>query len=108
MTAARDSDIRAAIAARETQETKIAQKVLAAHREAFRVKWPSQLEHCLRLATERLQACLTQPEGTVLHDPVTWPANDECIRNLAMAVESLYTIHREVQHEASRLHTSQE
>lgn len=101
-------EIRAAIAAKETQDTKIAQKVLQAHREAFRTKWPGSLEHCLRLTTERLQACLNKPEGTVLQDPATWPASDECIRNLAMAVESLYTIYREVQHEASRLHTSQE
>jgi hypothetical protein len=32
----------------------------------------------------------------VLHDTMTWPADDETIRNLAMALESLYTIHREM------------
>jgi hypothetical protein len=93
---ARDSDIRAAIAAKETQDTKIAQKIMATHREAFIQKFPHQLEHCMRLTAERLQACLNKPDGVVLHDTMTWPADDETIRNLAMALESLYTIHREM------------
>jgi len=93
---ARDSDIRAAIAAKETQDVKIAQKIMATHREAFIQKFPHQLEHCMRLTAERLQACLNKPDGVVLSDPGTWPADDETIRNLAMALESLYTIHREM------------
>ena len=92
---ARDSDIRAAIAAKETQDTKIAQKIMATHREAFIQKFPHQLEHCMRLTAERLQACLNKPDGVVLSDPGTWPADSEVIRNLAMALESLYTILRE-------------
>jgi hypothetical protein len=105
---ARDSDIRAAIAAKETQDVKIAQKIMATHREAFRLKWPSQLEHCLRLTAERLQSCLNKPEGCVLQDPKTWPADDEAIRNLAMAVESLYAVYREVHvHETQSISTPQ-
>ncbi len=92
---ARDSDIRAAIAAKETQDVKIAQKIMATHREAFIQKFPHQLEHCMRLTAERLQACLNKPDGVVLSDPESWPADGETIRNLAMALESLYTIHRE-------------
>lgn len=88
-------EIRAAIAAKETQDVKIAQKVMQAHREAFREKFPGQVEHSLRLTAERLQACLSKPEGFNLADRSTWPADDEAIRNLAMALESLYTIHRE-------------
>jgi hypothetical protein len=95
MNEARDSDIRAAIAAKETQDTKIAQKIMATHREAFIQKFPHQLEHCMRLTAERLQACLNKPDGVVLSDPKSWPADAETIRNLAMALESLYTIHRE-------------
>lgn len=88
-------EIRAAIAAKETQDTKIAQKVLQAHREAFRERFPGQVEHAMRLTAERLQAMLSKPEGFVMQDKSTWPADDEAIRNLAMALESLYTIHRE-------------
>ena len=95
MNTARDSDIRAAIAAKETQDVKIAQKIMSTHREAFIQKFPHQLEHCMRLTAERLQACLNKPEGTVLADPRTWPADSEAIRNLAMALESLYMIHRQ-------------
>jgi len=94
---ARDSTIREAIAARETQDTKIAQKVFQAHREAFHHKFPGQLEHCMRLTAERLQACLVKSDSVVLGDPKTWPADDEVIRNLAMALESLYTTHRSLQ-----------
>lgn len=91
-----NADIRAAIAAKETQDVKIAQKVLQAHREAFRERFPGQCEHALRLTAERLQAMLTKPEGFDMHDARTWPANSEDIRNMAMALESLYTIYREV------------
>lgn len=87
--------MRSVQAARETQDVKIAQKVLQAHREAFRERFPGQIEHSLRLTAERLQACLNKPEGMVVSDPSTWPANDECIRNMAMALESLYVIYRE-------------
>lgn len=89
-------EIRAALAAKETQDTKIAQKVLQAHREAFRERFPGQVEHSLRLTAERLQSMLTKPEGFVIQDPGTWPADSEAIRNMAMALESLYTIYREV------------
>lgn len=95
MNTVRDSDIRAAIAAKETQDVKIAQKIMSAHREAFIQKFPHQLEHCMRLTAERLQACLGKAEGVVLADPRTWPANTQDIRDLAMALESLYTIYRE-------------
>jgi len=92
---ARDSTIRAAIAARETEDARIAQKVMAAHREAFRIKWPGSIEHCLRLTTERLQACLQKPEGVELRQPQTWPATPDDILCLARALESLYEIYRD-------------
>jgi tRNA splicing endonuclease len=90
------SEIRQALAARETQDTKIAQKVMQAHREAFRERFPGQVEHSLRLTAERLQAMLTKPEGFDMHRRETWPADSEEIRNMAMALESLYTVYREV------------
>jgi len=47
--------VRAAAEGRAVEDTKILQKVNAAHRLAFREKFPGQIEHCLRLITERLQ-----------------------------------------------------
>ena len=96
MNTARDSTIRAAIAAKETQDTKIAQKVLAAHREAFGTRFPGQIEHCLRLTAERLQSVLAKPDGTDLARPDTWPADADSILALARALESLWPIYREI------------
>jgi len=47
--------VRAAMEGRAVADTRIMQKVNAAHRMAFREKFPGQVEHCLRLITERLQ-----------------------------------------------------
>jgi len=53
------------------QETKILQKVNKVHREAFKERFPGQLEHCMRLTAERLQALLTaKPKD--LTDTSTW------------------------------------
>ena len=87
-------EIRAAIAAKQAQDTKIAQKVMSAHREAFREKFPGQIEHCLRLLTERLQHCLNKPEGIDLSQPATWPATSDDILALARSIESLWPIYR--------------
>lgn len=86
-------EIRRAIAAKETQDTKIAQKVLSAHREAFRERFPGTIEHAMRLTAERLLACLIKSDGIVLADLETWPANPQDIRDLAVALESLYAVH---------------
>jgi hypothetical protein len=64
------------------QETKILQKVNKAHREAFREKFPGQLEHCMRLTAERLQAVLTNKTGE-LNDPATWSVTANEIHDLA-------------------------
>jgi len=92
-------DIRAAIAAKQTQDTKIAQKVMAAHREAFQVRFPGQVEHCLRLTAERLQACLIKREGQDTGEPLTWAAQPDDILALARSLESLWIIHREQQND---------
>lgn len=94
---ARDSEIRAAIAERETRDVKIAQKVNAAHREAFRERFPGQIEHSLRLVAERLQACLGKPEGWVPHDVQTWPATPETLLDLSRSLESLFLIYQQQQ-----------
>ena len=88
---------RQVVAARETQDVKILQKVNAAHREAFREKFPGQIEHAMRLTAERLQACLAKTEHTVLANPATWSASSDDILNLARSLESLWIIHQEQQ-----------
>jgi hypothetical protein len=74
--------------ANRLQETLIQQKVNAAHREAFRQKWPNQCEHILRLIAERLQQALRKDAEVCL------PPRD--IDHLSAAMYHVYLIHREV------------
>ena len=48
------------------RETIILQKVNKAHREAFRERFPGQIEHCMRLTAERLQAVLTKKPSDMI------------------------------------------
>tara|TARA_B110000503_G_C7140900_1_gene410798 strand:- start:1284 stop:1580 length:297 start_codon:yes stop_codon:yes gene_type:complete len=89
---------RADTAARETADVKIAQKIMSAHREAFRERFPGQVEHSLRLTAERLQACLNKPEGFVPSNTSTWPATAAEIAALAAAVNALHEIYRKLDH----------
>ena len=89
----RDTEIRRAVEARAVQEVKILQKVNHAHREAFREKFPGQVEHCMRLTAERLQSCLTKSEGVDPAKPETWPATARDICDLAVALNWLHEIH---------------
>lgn len=57
---------------RQVQETRILQKVNHAYREAFLEKFPGQVEHILRLITERLQLGLDKRDGVTARDPDTW------------------------------------
>ena len=57
---------------RLVQDVKILQKVNAVHRDAFITKYPGQVEHCLRLTMERLQAGLDKRDGCDIADPDTW------------------------------------
>lgn len=95
----RDTEIRRAVEARAVQDVKILQKVNAAHREAFREKFPGQVEHALRLTAERLQAILTKTETTVLADPRTWNCTSTEIRDLAVALDCLHNIHTEIRND---------
>ena len=82
----RDQEIERARQERLVDETKILQKVNHAHREAFRQKFPGQIEHVMRLTGERLQAILTnKPEE--LSDINTWKSSPQEIRDLC---EGLY------------------
>ena len=80
------------LAARQTADVKILQKVNAASREAFGVKYPGQVEHCLRLVMERLQAGLDKRDGVDVGDPDTWRMSTLELRDLAHAAELLNSI----------------
>lgn len=87
---------RQTLALKEVQETKILQKVNQAHREAFLQKFPGQLEHCMRLTAERLQSCLIKREGCDIGDPQTWTASAHEIKDLALALNCLHEIHKDL------------
>lgn len=81
--------IRQLLAEQQAADTKIMQKVNAAHRESFASKFPGQLEHILRLTAERLQAGLDKRDGVDVSRPETWRLNTQEIADLA---EALYHI----------------
>lgn len=89
----RDGMIHNAVEARRADETKILQKVNAANREAFLIKFPGMLEHSLRLVNERLMNCLNKPEGINLGDPDTWPAPPSEIHDLCEALRCLNEVY---------------
>ena len=91
-TTLRDGIVHNAIEQRMARDTKIMQGVNAAHREAFGQKFPGQLEHSMRLISERLQHILTKPEGIVLNDPMTWPGTALEIADLAQALWHLQQV----------------
>jgi len=78
----------------DNRDIPILQKVGAVQREAFREKFPGQLEHCLRLTAERLQAVLTKRADTDPALPATWSASPREIADLAIALNYLHDIQR--------------
>lgn len=82
------------LAARQADDVKIMQKVNAAHRDAFAVKYPGQVEHCLRLVMERLQAGLDKRDGCDVSNPETWRMSTVEINDLASAAHLLNEIRR--------------
>jgi hypothetical protein len=89
MTDWRDKAIQQAHEQRLVADVKIAQKVGAAHRDAFKLKFPGQTEHIMRLIAERLQLSLRKDQDVEL------PAAD--INNLAQALLAIYNIHTDLQ-----------
>jgi hypothetical protein len=84
----RDGMIHQAQQERMVRDTMIMQKVNAAHREGFKARFPGQVEHCMRLTAERLQAILTRKPAE-LADPTTWICPAEEIRDLTIALDNL-------------------
>lgn len=91
----RDGQIHAAVERRRVDDTKILQKVNAVNREAFTQRFPNQLEHHMRLVSERLQACLTKPDHMLLDRPDTWPATADEIFALSHALKNLNEVRRD-------------
>ena len=70
-------------AQQELQDVRILQKVNAAHRGAFAEKYPGQVEHCLRLTMERLQAGLDKRDGVDITRPDSWRMSTVELQELA-------------------------
>ena len=87
----RDGMIHQAQQERMVRDTLIMQKVNAAHRESFKTRFPGQVEHCMRLTAERLQAILTR-KPTDLADPNTWNSTAAEIAQLSEALWHLSVI----------------
>jgi hypothetical protein len=79
---------------RLVQDVKILQKVNAVHRDAFITKYPGQVEHCLRLTMERLQAGLDKRDGCDIADPDTWRMTTVELQELANTAYLLNEIRR--------------
>ena len=77
---------------KQVLETRILQKVNGAHREAFAEKFPGQVEHILRLITERLHLGLDKRDGVSVQNPDTWILTSEEILCLAQAMKSIQEI----------------
>ena len=86
--------LRAAEQRRRADDTKIMQKVNAVNREAFIQRFPGQLEHMMRLVSERLQFVLNKHNDTDLTRPETWPATPAELASLASALRDLDEIHQ--------------
>lgn len=67
------------------KDTIILQKVNKAHRVAFKERFPGQIEHCMRLTTERLQGLLSK-KPTDLTDVKTWAGTPNEIHDLSHAL----------------------
>ena len=80
--------------ARLIADVKILQKVNRVHREAFAEKYPGQVEHCLRLVMERLQAGLDKRDGCDVSNPETWRMTTLELRDLAETAHQLDAIRR--------------
>jgi len=76
------------------QDVRILQKVNRVHREAFVEKYPGQVEHCLRLIMERLQAGLDKRDGVAVDDPTTWRMSTAELQELANSAYLLNEIRK--------------
>lgn len=99
MSDVRDSVIRQAQEEARTRDTLILQKINATHRVAFAEKFPGQVEHCLRLLTERLQSGLDKRDNVVLEDVKTWKLSPSELKDLCQALEAIYFVRKDLKAE---------
>jgi hypothetical protein len=92
----RDQEIKKATEESKVRDTLILQKINASHRVAFNEKFPGQLEHCLRLLTERLQIGLDKRDNVLVEDPTTWKLNPSELKALAQAIEAIYYVRKDL------------
>lgn len=76
-------------------DIRIRQKVGAAQRQAFGERYPGQVEHCLRLILECLQACLVKRGDQDPAQPESWTLSTQEIADLAQAAHNLDHIRRQ-------------
>ena len=88
------ADSRQRLAQEQTADVKILQKVNSAHREAFAEKYPGQVEHCLSITMERLQAGLEKRGDVDIGNPDTWRMTPAEIEQLARTAQLLNDIRR--------------
>ena len=79
-------------AVEQAADVRIMQKVNRVNREAFLDKYPTQVEHCLRLVMERLQMGLDKRDGVDVATPDTWRLTPHEIRDLAETAARLNEI----------------
>jgi hypothetical protein len=84
-------------AQQQAEDIKILQKVNAVHRTVFAEKYPAQVEHCLRLVSERLQAGLDKRAGCDITDPSTWRMSTQEIADLTDAMSKLHAVRQSMQ-----------
>ena len=82
------------LADQQVADVKILQKVNGAHREVFLTKYPGQVEHCLRLVMERLQAGLDKRDGCDVSNPETWRMSTVELQELANTAYLLDSVRR--------------
>lgn len=92
----RDTEIRKAQESARYNDTLILQKINASHRLAFGEKYPNQVEHILRLITERLQNGLAWNKK---EDADADRLSVEEIHILSQAMLNIHTIRRDVKGE---------
>ena len=92
----RDSMIRQAQQDAKVKDTLILQKINASHRVAFADKFPGQLEHILRLLTERLQAGLDKRDGVLVDDIKTWKLSPTELKDLSQSLEAIYFVRKDL------------
>jgi len=82
------------LALKQAEDVRIMQKVNAASRDAFGIKYPGQVEHCLRLVMERLQAGLDKRDAVDIARPDTWRLTPGELADLSEAAYHLNEIRK--------------